>query len=132
MDKKDQKSLKLRYLVWLYKNTKEALDKTDRKFTQLEIDRFILKELKKACKDKRLLPQVAEFEEYIRVKEKDAANLKYPFGQLNPDYSFLALKLRAVEKAISAEFGRAVLAQTKATYEKEMLRRIMEERQEKR
>ena len=45
MDAKEIKNLKKRYLIWFYKTTKEALDKIERKFTQMEIDKFILKEL---------------------------------------------------------------------------------------
>ena len=48
MDKKDEKNLRIRYLTWLYKTTKEAFDCYERKFTQLEIDEFILKEMEKA------------------------------------------------------------------------------------
>lgn len=46
-DNLNTKKLKTRYLVWLYKTTKERLDRIDRKFTQLEVDRFILRELEK-------------------------------------------------------------------------------------
>ena len=46
MEKNDILNLKKRYLIWLYKEAKEALDKVDRKFTQLEIDKFILEELR--------------------------------------------------------------------------------------
>ena len=48
MEKNDILNLKKRYLIWLYKETKEALDRVDRKFTQIEIDKFILEELQKA------------------------------------------------------------------------------------
>ena len=41
MDKKDEKNLKIRYLTWLYKTVKEAFDRYERKFTQVEIDEFV-------------------------------------------------------------------------------------------
>ena len=45
MNSQDVKNLKKRYFVWLYKTTKEAFDKFERKFTQTEIDKDILQEL---------------------------------------------------------------------------------------
>ncbi|MDD2752421.1 MAG: hypothetical protein PHN59_04750, partial [Candidatus Omnitrophica bacterium] len=68
MDRQDLKNLKKRYLVWFYKTSKEALDKVERKFTQLEIDNFVLKELAKQNQDKKLDKFIAEFKEYIRNK----------------------------------------------------------------
>jgi len=130
--KDDLKSLQKRYLVWFYKVTKEALDKIERKFTQLEIDRLILKELKKADKDKRLVDQIARFDEYIRNKEEAGLKLKYEGETLKPEYEFLLLELRAIEKAIISKMGKEGLNTVKTAYEEEMLRRIIEERQEKR
>lgn len=124
MDKKGRKNLKRRYLIWLYKTTKEALDKIERKFTQLEIDRFILKELKKN-KDKGLKKFIAEFEVYIQNKEKDGMALKYRGEKLKPDYLLLELKLKAIEKAIIKELGNKALNEIKSLYEKEMLERIL-------
>ncbi len=130
--KDDFKSLQKRYLVWFYKVTKEALDKIERKFTQLEIDRLILKELKKADKEKRLVDQIAGFDEYIRNKKEAGLALKYDGDALKPEYEFLLLKLKAIEKAICLKMGREGLNTIKTAYEEEMLRRIMEEREEKR
>jgi len=130
--KDDFRSLQKRYLVWFYKVTKEALDKIERKFTQLEIDRFILKELKKSDTAKRLTPQIKEFDQYIRDKEQAGFNLKYEGEELKPEYQFLLLKLKAIEKAIISKMGKEGLDTVKTAYEKEMFRRIMEERQEKR
>ena len=56
MDSRDEKNLNKRYLVWLYKTTKEAFDRFERKFTQLEIDKTILKEIEKELKES-FLPQ---------------------------------------------------------------------------
>lgn len=128
MEKKDKKDLEKRYLVWLYKTTREAFDRIERKFTQLEIDRFILKELIKSDKDKKARRFIEEFNEYIRSKEKEAVNLKYKNKDLKPDYRFLALKLRAIEKAITRKLGKAELRKIKEIYTQEMLRRIIEER----
>lgn len=131
MDKRDIKNLKKRYLIWFYKTTKEALDKIERKFTQLDIDRFIFKELKAKDKEKRAERFIAEFQAYILSKEMDGVGLKYTGKQLKPDYYFLDLKLKAIERAIVKELGKKALDEIKALYEKEMNRRIMEQREEK-
>lgn len=125
MDKQDLKNLKKRYLIWLYKTAKEALDKIERKFTQLEIDRFMLKDLKKEDRNKRVEKFISEFETYIRNKEKDGLSLKYAGTKLKPDYYFLVLKLKAIEKAIMKTLGEKALKQVKAVYEKEMTERIL-------
>ena len=132
MDKKDIKNLKRRYLIWFYKATKEALDKIERKFTQLDIDRFILKELKAKDKERRAEKFIAEFQAYILSKEMDGIGLKYEGRQLKPEYYFLDLKLRVIEKTIVKELGKKALGEIKAFYEKEMTRIIMEQREEKR
>lgn len=140
MNKKDESNLKKRYLIWLYKTTKEALDKIERKFTQLEIDRFILKELKKQNKNNEVAKFIEGLDVYIRNKEKDGLNLKYldkkfPAGagsrhrREKPEYQFLVLKLNAIEKVITKELGKTALLKIKDEYEEEMTRRILEERQ---
>ncbi len=93
---------------------------------------MILKELIKQDKSKRVQRFIGEFRAYIENKEKDALNLKYQGKELNPDYYFLTLKLKAVEKAILKELGSVALKEIKDLYEQEMMRRILEERQEKR
>jgi hypothetical protein len=128
MDKLDLKNLKKRYLLWFYKTTKEELDKTERKFTQLEIDRFILKELKKEDKCKKAQKFIAEFQAYILNKEIEALGLKYEGKDLRSEYYFLQIKLKAIEKAIIKEIGRAGLVKIKDAYEQEMSKRILEER----
>lgn len=125
MDKQDLKNLKKRYLIWLYKITKEALDKIERKFTQLEIDNFILKELKKEGKANNIKKFIDELEVYIQNKEKDGLDLKFENKGLNPDCCFLELKLKAIEKAIIKELGRKVLQEIKLLYEMEMIERIL-------
>ena len=131
MDKQDTKNLKKRYLIWLYKTTKEALDKIERKFTQLEIDRVILKELKKADKDKKAAKFVDEFVAYIQNKEKDALALKYRDNELAPDYHYLVLKLKVIEKVTSKVLGKSSLKEIKELYEKEITERILKSTGEK-
>ena len=125
MDQKDKKDLKKRYLLWLYKTTKEALDKIERKFTQLEIDKFILKELRRLDKNRKIEKHIREFESYIQHKEKEGLGLKYENNQLKPDYSFLALKLKAIESSIVKELDKNTLKEIKSLYEKEMTERIL-------
>ncbi|MDD4980247.1 MAG: hypothetical protein PHC54_03100 [Candidatus Omnitrophica bacterium] len=128
MDRHDTLNLKKRYLIWLYKAAKEAQDKIERKFTQLEIDRFILKELEKENAGKNF---IAEFKQYIENKEKDGLSLKYKNKKLSPNYLFLALKLKAIEKAIIHELGQRALKEIKTLYEKEMTQRILKSTEQK-
>jgi hypothetical protein len=125
MDKDDLKKLKKRYLIWFYKTAKEAADKLERKFTQLEVDNLVLQELKERDKSGALVKFIADFELYIQKKESDGLALKYDGRNLKPDYAFLLAKLAAVEKAIIKELGRKGLAEIKALYEKEMTERIL-------
>lgn len=132
MEKEEIRNLKKRYLIWLYKTTKEAVDRIERKFTQLEIDSFLLKELRKSDKLKRAKKFIDEFENYIQNKAKEGLSLKYEEGKtLKPDYYFLELKLRAIEKAIVAGFGRKLLEEIKALYEMEMTERILKSMENK-
>jgi hypothetical protein len=131
MDKQDIKDLKARYLIWFYRATREALEKTERKFSQIDIDRGILKELNKLDKPGRAQKYIGEFRDYISNKEKDGMAKKYANGQLSPDYYFLAIKLEAIEKVILAELGRPALLKIKKLYHEQMVKRILEERQEK-
>ena len=117
-------NLKKRYLIWLYKETKEALDRVDRKFTQIDIDKFILEELQKGTTaDKKFLD---EFITYINNKEKDCETLKSSEGKhLNPEHQFLALKLKAIEKTIVRELGAEGLEEIRNLYHQEMVNRIL-------
>jgi predicted Ser/Thr protein kinase len=132
MDNQDSKNLKKRYFVWLYKTTKEAFDKFERKFTQTEIDKDILKEIENTLMGSYLPHEKAEleklvdsFQEYIAAKEKSCLELKYRGLRTNPEFIFLDVKLNAIEKLITKEFGRKGLAEIKAFYEKEMTQRIL-------
>ncbi|MDD2927983.1 MAG: hypothetical protein PHE30_03930 [Candidatus Omnitrophica bacterium] len=125
MHKQDSRNLKKRYLIWFYKTTKEALDKIERKFTQSDIDRFILKELRKADKEKTIEPFIAQFEDYIHKKERDGFNLKFENKKPKAHYVFLVLKLQAIEKAIARELGKKALEEIKLLYEIEMTERIL-------
>jgi len=90
-------NLKKRYLIWLYKETKEALDRVDRKFTQIEIDKFIREELRK--EEIKTLKFFEDFNSYVNNKEKDCATLKSKEGKyLSPEHQFLGLKLLSYAK----------------------------------
>ena len=91
MDKQDELNLKRRYLVWLYKTTKEAFDRYERKFTQLEIDKQILKVIEGEIKSVYLLHEkkaleryLNEFRLYINQKESACLKLKYKGKKINP------------------------------------------------
>jgi hypothetical protein len=131
MEKQDILNLKKRYLIWLYKTTKEAWDKVERKFTQLDIDRAILDELNKLDSSKRAKSFIEGFANYIRNKEKEGLDLKYEGSKLKPDYYFLDLKLRAIEKVIVRELGKKALGEIKSLYEKEMTERILKSTEHK-
>ena len=137
MDKKDEKNLEVRYLTWLYKTTKEAFDRYERKFTQLEIDASVLKEMEKELKGsympqekKSLEKLVNDFRLYITEKEKDCLKLKYKGKKIDPEFIFLDVKLNAIEKAVIKEVGADGLEKMKIAYHAEMVKRIMEEKQE--
>lgn len=132
MNNQDAKSLKKRYLLWLYKTTKEAFDKYERKFTQLDIDKDILFEIEKELlgaylphEKKDLEKFVNNLRDYIANKEKACLELKYQGKKTNPEFIFLDAKLEATEKIIAKELGRKALEQIKALYEKEMAERIL-------
>jgi hypothetical protein len=125
MDMPDAKNLKKRYLIWLYKVTKEELDRIERKFTQLEIDKFILVELNKFQDVKQVEKFISEFECYIKNKEKEGISLKYEGTNVSAGYVFLELKLKAVEKAAVEYLGIEGLEEIKSLYEREMTERIL-------
>lgn len=136
MDKRDEKNLKERYLTWLYKTAKEAFDRYERKFTQLEIDEYILMEMEKELKGS-YLPQekkpleklVNDFRNYIADKEKACLKLKYKGKKIDPEFIFLDVKLESIEKAIIRELGKEQLEKIKSAYHQEMLKRIIEEKE---
>ncbi len=139
IDKRDQESLYKRYLLWLYKTTKDELDKIERKFTQLDIDRQIQKILKKKSDVLKsplrggITPFLEEGKEYIFEKESDAQKLKLTEeGLLNPKYLFLHLKLEAITQITKIHFGQKGLEEFKRLYEEAALRRILEDTSERR
>ncbi len=136
MDKFDEFNLKRRYLLWLYKTTKEAFDKYERKFIQLDIDEEILQEIEKELKGaylphekKALGKYLNEFRLYINQKENTCLKLKYKGKRINPELIFLDLKLNAIEKIIAKELGKELLQGIKESYQQEMLKRIIEEKE---
>jgi len=138
MDKQDVANLTKRYLIWLYKTTKEAFDNYERKFTQLEMDEFILQEIEKELKDsyqpheaKDLEKFVNDFRDYIAEKEKACLKLKYKGKRIEPEFIFLDVKLNAIEKAIKEELGKEGLEEIKELYEKEAVERILKSAERK-
>ncbi len=131
MERQDIKNLKKRYLVWFYKQTRDALDRVERKFTQLDIDRLILEQLRKLDSKGKIKAFIDEFKVYMQNKEKEALALKYDGNAMRSEYYFLELKLLAIEKAIVKELGKPALKEIKQLYEQEMLNRILQERQQK-
>jgi hypothetical protein len=120
----DTLNLKKRYLIWLYKETKEALDRVDRKFTQIDIDKFIREELRKEELNYQIFFE--DFNTYVNNKDKDCETLRSLKGDyLNPEHQFLALKLKAIEKAIVKELGADGLEEIKNLYHQEMVERIL-------
>jgi len=132
----DKKSLTRRYLIWCYKTTKEELDKIDRKFTQLEVDDFMLDVLQasipseNAKTKKEYLKKIDEFKVYIKNKEGrakiDPVSKKI---DLDADYLYLKNRLKAIEKSIEKFFGKKEVGIVKDLYEQEMTRRILEARE---
>jgi len=125
MDKQDIKNLEKRYLIWLYKTTKEALDKIERKFTQAGIDKLLLKELSAQDKARKAQKFIDEFRAYIENKEKNGLSLKFDGKELKTEYYFLNIKLKAIEKAIVKTLGKKALDEIKLLYEMEMVERIL-------
>jgi len=132
MNKQDLRNLKKRYFIWLYKTTKEAFDKYERKFTQVDIDQDILVEMEKELmgaylpheKD-ALQKYINDFQRYIEDKEKACSELRDQGKKKNPEFLFLDIKLNAIEKIIAQELGRRALERIKALYELEMVDRIL-------
>jgi len=135
MNKQDLKNLKKRYLIWLYKTTKEAFDKYERKFTQVDIDQDILVDMQKELmgaylpheKD-ALQKYINDFQRYVEDKEKACSELRDQGKKKNPEFLFLDIKLNAIEKIIAQELGRRGLEKIKALYELEMAERILKSR----
>jgi len=133
-----KKNLIRRYLVWSYKETKEELDKTDRYFTQLEADDFILAQLKNTKEYRSSASQrgyknlVDQFKVYMNKKESNVLKKKFKdhkHTQLNPEYQYLCNRFSAIEKTIVHFLGVGELNKISLLYEQEMTRRILEARE---
>ena len=132
MNKQDLRNLKKRYFIWLYKTTKEAFDKYERKFTQVDIDQDIQVDMQKELmgaylpneKD-ALQKYINDFQRYVEDKEKACSELRDQGKKKNPEFLFLDIKLNAIEKIIAQELGRRALERIKALYELEMVDRIL-------
>lgn len=130
-EEKDIKNLKFRYLLLFYKAAKQEFDRIERKFTQLEIDKKILENMKE--KMRRLEPELKngltnyfeEFKDYLVKKERGRNVLKLEKESLRPEYLFLSLKLRVIEEIIVRELGEDKKDEIKALYETEMRKRIL-------
>lgn len=132
MNNQDIKNLKKRYFIWLYKTTKEAFDKYERKFTQIDIDKDILLEMENMLlgaylphEKEALAKLINNFRDYISSKEKACMELKYQNKKTNPDFIFLDMKLNTIEKLITKELGKRALEEIKSLYESEMIQRIL-------
>lgn len=132
MNKQDVKNLRKRYFIWLYKTTKEAFDKYERKFTQTDVDKDLLMEMENELlgaylphEKAHLEKFVNQYREYISAKEKSCLELKYQGKKTNPEFIFLDVKLNAIEKLIVKELGRRGLERIKTLYEIEMTERIL-------
>jgi len=129
----EERGLIKRYLLWCYKTTKEDLERIDRKFTQLEVDYFVLDCLNKSKTkvQKKSKPQflrkIGEFEKYIKDKERMAKKEKYLNSKsiLNPDYLYLKNRLSSIENAIESFLSKTDLDLIKEIYQTEMERRIV-------
>ncbi len=132
--KEDKMSLYKRYLLWLYKMTKDEFDKIERKFTQLDIDRRIEGIFEKKFKSvpeplcSSLKNNLKEWKEYVLAKEKDAKALKFgDDGDLLASYLFLQLKLETVEEIIVSVFSKKTLKEFKELCEEYAFKRILED-----
>ena len=134
----EEKKLIRRYLIWSYKTTKEELDRIDRKFTQLKVDGYILKQLLQWQNNIKHISRASykknidAFKQYISKKEKEAYRLKF-FGQgrtrPNSNYVYFKNRLAAIQKSIISFLGKKELKFIKSLYEEEMTRRILEARE---
>ncbi len=128
-------NLKYRYLLWLYKTVKDELDRIDRKFTQVEVDREIEKHIARNAHlsqledSDRFRELQNAFKEYVDKKQVDGRALKYDGKKLKAEYYFTRMKLEAVEKIIKRMFSDKVLKEIKTAYEEEMCKRILESRE---
>jgi len=133
-----EKDLTRRYLVWCYKTTKESLDRIDRYFTQLQVDDFVLHQLRRS-RDYRSSRRpnayrnlVDDFEDYKAKKEQNVLKQKFTDSKHtkpNSQHQYLQNRLNALEKAIIHFLGKKDLAVIRNLYEKEMTQRILSARE---
>jgi hypothetical protein len=128
MHPQDEKNLTRRYLTWLYKTTREAFDRVERKFTQTAVDKAILSRLEKEGSSGKIENLIEDWKQYVRRKEHEGLDLKFDGAEVRPEHRFNELKLEAIEEIILAEFGEKGLAEIKEMYEREMTERIMHAR----
>ncbi len=132
--RKNSQPLIWRYLLWCYKTTKEQLDWIDRKFTQLVVDEYILRELRRPCilqGNREYLRRVKDFEKYINEKKEKAHKAKFSSpssGAVTGEYIYLSERLLAIEKAITHFLGKKELKKIQELYQKEMIQRILSSR----
>jgi hypothetical protein len=130
--RKTDHSLVKRYLFWLYKTTRDEWDRTERKFTQLEVDRD-LQRIFKEYEDGPLAPFFEEWGRYMANKEADAKKLKFD-AQWNilGAYAFLRLKLEAIEGVIAKRLGARQLASFEKMLEDAAMKNILQDTSGKR
>ena len=121
------KSLEKRYLFWLYKTTRDELDRIDRKFTQLEIDRGMQK-IFREHEGGALASFVEEWDRYIANKQAEAKKLKFDDkGGVLPSYAFLRLKLEAVRGLTSKLFGARLVREFEEMVEAAAMENILQD-----
>mgnify|MGYP000120814297 CR=1 FL=1 len=132
-----EQNLTRRYLIWCYKTTKEELDRVDRYFTQLEVDRFMLEQLKggeeySSGSSQEYQGLVDQFQAYMAKKEENVLKKKFQ-GQeqqdLDPKYLYLRNRFQTIEDAICSFFGKSELVRIQDLYEEEMTQRILKTRE---
>jgi hypothetical protein len=122
----DHKALIRRYLLWMFKTTKESFERIERKTTQLIVDEYILERVKTAKGvpanvKKEYDGLVEEFNTYIKTKRAKE--------HLHPQYPYLKNRLQAVEGAIRHFLGEKELRAMRSLYEKEFTGRILQARE---
>jgi len=127
-------ALQWRYLLWLYKTTREQTERIERKFTQLDIDKKILERLEaqQGTEDAASVQgHIQEWRCYIAQKHKDGIAAVYTKedGPRRGDYLFLKYKLQAIEESIQELFGAKELKRMKQMFDDEMVKRILGERE---
>ena len=132
--KPKDKALIQRYLIWCYKTTKESLDRIDRKFTQVQVDQFILRQLEKNRRQNQsdISKLINDFKVYTSNKEREGIEQKFSNGNkavLDANYVYLTNRLSAIELAIRHFLGPRMLSKIELLYEQEMTRRIIESKE---